>query len=171
MIALIFLLAGLGAIITAVLMITRTNPVHSALWLVLTFCCLSVLYFLLSAPLIGILQVIVYAGAIMVLFLFVIMLLAAERREFQEPDPVRNVRWLGYTFGVLFLAIMGHIVWRSPLLGLRGQVPPSLSLSQSTQLIGNALFTQYLLSFEITSILLLIAMIGAIVIAKRRLIE
>ena len=90
----LFILVAFVAVWSGLMMITRKEPVHSALCLVLTFCSLAMLYFMLGAPFIGVLQVIVYAGAIMVLFVFVIMLLAAERRESEEADPLPGIsRW------------------------------------------------------------------------------
>jgi len=150
-------------------MITRKEPVHSALFLVLTFCGLSLTYFLLGAPFIGVLQVIVYAGAIMVLFLFVVMLLAAERREQTEDDPLPGVRRFGFVFAVLFALMMVYVVWTSPVRGDQGTIPFEQIVANNTQEIGKQMFTTLLLPFEVTSVLLLVAMIGAIVIAKRRI--
>jgi NADH-quinone oxidoreductase subunit J len=110
----IFLVLAAVAVASSVLMITRTNPVHSALLLIVTFGALAALYVLLHAPLLAVLQVAVYAGAIMVLFLFVIMLLAAERREVDLPDPLAAMRWPSYLVCAGFLAAMVYVVWTSP---------------------------------------------------------
>jgi NADH-quinone oxidoreductase subunit J len=165
---LFFIVAAL-AIWTSCLMITRKDPVHSALMLVLTFCSLALLYFMLGAPFLGVLQVIVYAGAIMVLFLFVIMLLAAERREMTEEDPLPGVRKAGYFFAAVFAAFITYVAWHAPLRGAHGSLTMEQIIGNNTQEVGNQLFGPYLLPFEVTSILLLVAMIGAIVLAKRQI--
>jgi NADH-quinone oxidoreductase subunit J len=167
--AILFFIVAALAIWLSALMITRKNPVHSALMLVLTFCCLSLLYFMLGAPFLGVLQVIVYAGAIMVLFVFVIMLLAAERREAAEEDPLPGVRRAGYLFATIFAILMTYVAWHSPSTGVRGSLSLDQIVGDNTQQIGIQLFGHYLLPFEVTSILLLVAMIGAIVLAKRQL--
>ncbi|MGQ9523380.1 MAG: NADH-quinone oxidoreductase subunit J family protein [Armatimonadota bacterium] len=163
----IFLGFAAVALVSAALMITRQNPVHSAMLLVVTFGALAALYILLRAPLLAVLQVAVYAGAIMVLFLFVIMLLAAERREITEPDPLRTMKWPTYLFCAAFLAVMCYVAWTAPARGTPGTMPPDV-VAQHSQLIGHELFTTYLLPFEVASVMLLAAMVGAVVIAKRR---
>ena len=165
----LFFVAAIFAIWTAGLMITSKDPVHSAIMLVLTFCSLSLLYFMLGAPFLGVLQVIVYAGAIMVLFLFVIMLLAAERRETDEEDPIPGVRRLGVVFAALFAAMIAGVVWTTPARGDLGPLPMQQIIDNNVQEVGIQLFSTYLLPFEVTSILLLVAMIGAIVLAKRQI--
>jgi NADH-quinone oxidoreductase subunit J len=152
----------------AVLMVTRTNPVHSALSLVLTFASVAALYVLLRAPLLAVLQVAVYAGAIMVLFVFVVMLLAAERRSQTATDPLIALRWPAYVFGAAFLGAICYAVWTTPALGPVGNLTEDV-VTRHAQVVGEELFTTYLLPFEVTSILLLAAMLGAIVLAKRRL--
>jgi NADH-quinone oxidoreductase subunit J len=124
---------------------------------------------MLGAPFVGVLQIIVYAGAIMVLFVFVIMLLAAERREAATEDPLPGVKRMGFVFATLFALAMTYIVWTSPAKGEHGPLSIDQIVSNNTQEIGTQLFTTYLLPFEITSLLLLVAMIGAIVLAKRQL--
>jgi NADH-quinone oxidoreductase subunit J len=165
----LFLIFSVLAVWTSLMMISQQNPVHSALMLVLTFCSLAVLYFLLGAPFLGVLQVIVYAGAIMVLFLFVIMLLAAERREMQEEDPLPGVRRFGYVFAAAFVAAMSYVFWTHGARGEAGPLTMDQIVANNTQEVGIQIFTTYLLPFEVTSIMLLVAMIGAIVLAKRRL--
>lgn len=165
----LFILFATLAVWTSLNMITMRNPVHSALMLVLTFCSLSVLYFLLGAPFLGVLQVIVYAGAIMVLFLFVIMLLSAEQREATEEDPLPGVRRFGYLFSAVFVLAMSYVFWTSGARGEAGPLSIDQMVANNTQEVGMQIFTTYLLPFELTSIMLLVAMIGAIVLAKRRL--
>jgi NADH-quinone oxidoreductase subunit J len=163
----IFYILAIAAVASAVLMISRSNPVHSALLLVITFGTIAALFVLLRAPLLAVLQVAIYAGAIMVLFVFVIMLLAAERREALAPDPLVAMRWPAYILAAGFLGVMVYVAL-SPARGVRGDIGEEI-IGTHTEVLGRELFTTYLLPFEVTSILLLAAMVGAIVIAKRRL--
>ncbi|MCS7187814.1 MAG: NADH-quinone oxidoreductase subunit J [Armatimonadetes bacterium] len=158
----IFLLVALGAILGAIGMLASSNPVHSALFLVWTLFCVAAVYLLLGAELLAIAQIVVYAGAIMVLFLFIIMLLNLRRDEFGL-DPMPN-QW---TWGLLFTALLA-IVFVSvagTLAALRFSGDP-LTLASISDL-ARLLFTKYLLAFEIASLILLIAMVGVIVLAKR----
>jgi NADH-quinone oxidoreductase subunit J len=162
----IFLSLAVVAVATALGMLLSKNAVHSALYLVLNFATVAVFYLLLGAPFIAISQVTVYAGAIMVLFLFVIMLLGAEQLAPARGFPTQTL--LSITLAVTL------IVEAAYLLISRGAAPgtvttPAASLNSMDSLreIGNALFTQYLLPFEVTSILLLVAMVGAIVLSKQ----
>jgi NADH-quinone oxidoreductase subunit J len=162
--------AGL-AIGSALLCITRRNPVASALWLVVTLFALAALFVLLDAQFIAVLQVLVYAGAIMVLFLFVIMLLNIGRATRSD---IKGAWGLGV--GVLLAGLM-----MVQLLALRfGAPPPQLTLPPGAMAraaaeqgmvaaVARPLFTTYLVPFEITSVLLLAALVGAVVLAKRRL--
>jgi len=159
------------AIGSALLCITRRNPVASALWLVMTLFALAALFVLLDAQFIAVLQVLVYAGAIMVLFLFVIMLLNVGRatRSDIKGGP-------GILVGVGLAGLM-----LVQLLALRFGAPPSqLALAPNAMAraaaeqgmvaaVARPLFSTYLVPFEITSILLLAALVGAVVLAKRRL--
>ncbi len=162
--------AGL-AVASALSCITRRSPVASALWLVVTLFSLAALFVLLDAQFIAVLQVLVYAGAIMVLFLFVIMLLNLGRAG---PTDLKGP--LGLIVGVLLAG--GLLV---QLLGLRQAAPaPGLALAPGVvaravaeqglvPAVARPLFGAYLVPFEITSILLLAAMVGAVVLAKRKL--
>jgi NADH-quinone oxidoreductase subunit J len=154
------------AIASALGMLTSRNAVYSALFLILNFGTIAVFYLLLGAPFLAMAQVAVYAGAIMVLFLFVIMLLGAE----QLVDGSKLLWWqqpLAILLGALLLIETGVI-----LFAREGQFAP-LPAIQTTEAtignptaVGNLLFNEYLLPFEITSVLLLVAMIGAIVLTK-----
>jgi NADH-quinone oxidoreductase subunit J len=159
----IFLIASLFAIFSAVMMVTRRNPVHSALWLVVTFISLAVLYFLLNATFIAISQVIVYAGAIMMLFLFVIMLIHLER----EPEDIGR---LG-AFKILAI-VLTLLLFIEVALGVYyhevGTLKPGSIPYGDAKSVGSLLYTKYFFPFEIASILLLIGIVGAVVLAKRR---
>ena len=160
---LLFLVLALVAITSALGMLISRNAVYSALFLVLNFATVAVYFLLLNAPFIAVAQVSVYAGAIMVLFLFVIMLLGAERAAQAQSIPWQ--RPLAISLAIILLLEAGFI-----LVGQRGVVPlvttelPS-GFGSPAQ-VGTELFQNYLLPFEVTSVLLLVAMIGAIVLTK-----
>ncbi len=162
---LFFILAAV-AVATALGMVFSKNAVYSALFLVLNFATIAVFYLLLGAPFIAISQVTVYAGAIMVLFLFVIMLLGAESLP---PGKVLRHQWI-YASG-LALILVGEAVYillgRNAATGMIDRPDAFLNTMDSLREIGMALFTDYLLPFEATSILLLVAMVGAIVLTKQ----
>ena len=159
------------AIWSAGLCITRRNPVSSALWLVVTLFALAGLFVILDAQFIAVLQVLVYAGAVMVLFLFVIMLLNIGRATRSD---IKGAWGLGV--GVLLAGLM-----MVQLLALRfGAPPPQLTLPPGAMAraaaeqgmvaaVARPLFSTYLVPFEITSMLLLAALVGAVVLAKRKL--
>jgi NADH-quinone oxidoreductase subunit J len=166
----IFWVFATVAIVSAFLCITRQSPVASAMWLMQTLFALAGLYVILDAQFIGVLQILVYVGAIMVLFLFVIMLLNLGRggRSDLQGWGVR---------GITVLLGAGLIV---ELLAFRSAMPNdvllppgTLARAQETQgavaLVSDTLFNQYLAPFEITSVLLLAAVVGAVVLAKRKI--
>jgi NADH-quinone oxidoreductase subunit J len=159
-----YLLAGL-AIASGVLVITRKNPVHSALALILTLLSLAGLYLMLYAPFVAGVQIILYVGGIMVLFLFVIMLVNLERSVREKQF---NQQWIAgvaaaLALGALFVAIYvkGRDLFPAPL-------KPALE-TDNTQRVGEMLYSNYMFPFEIASLLLLVAIIGAVVMAKKRI--
>jgi len=166
-------------IASALMVIVNRHPVHSALFLVLTFLGLAGFYLQLNAPFIAAVQVIVYAGAIMVLFVFVIMLLGVDPESSGEKH-LGISPWLGATFALGLLLELGFLVTR-PLQAGEGSTLPYIKTIASAgetgqtvpfgsiKAVGNTLFTQYVFAFEATSVVLLIAMIGIVVLAKRRL--
>jgi NADH-quinone oxidoreductase subunit J len=165
----VFLVLAAVAVISGFLMITRSNPVNSALFLILNFIALAGLYLTLNAQFVAIIQILVYAGAIMVLVLFVIMLL-----NLQDEEPLRETlgkqHYLSLLFALVALVLIIQVIgWESAasLDNLREQSPLSVQIG-TVEHIGNTLFTQYVFPFELTSILLLAAMIGAVVLAKKR---
>ena len=158
---LFLVLAGL-AVLSALGMLLSRNALYSALYLIINFATVAVMYLTLHAPFIAIVQITVYTGAIMVLFVFVIMLLGAEQIGSQHPQ-----RWflpLAIFLGAVLLVETTYIVFSQRDL-LPGAVEV-LDQFGSPKAIGALLFNQYLLPFEATSILLLVAMIGAIVLTK-----
>ena len=157
------------AVLASLLVVGQGNPMHSVMLLIVSFGALAGLYVLLDAPFTAVTQIIVYAGAIMVLFLFVVMLLNVPR---EEPVPVAISALLGPTgmrMGVLLSLLLGaEIVWALARVGIGwfAQGTSAASVS-SVALIGNALFTRHAFAFEATSILILVAMVGAVVLARK----
>jgi len=161
---LFFALAAV-ALISGVLVVFQTHPLRSALWLIVNFFAVAAIYLLLNAEFIAAIQIIVYAGAIMVLFLFVIMLLNLRQPEEPPRRPFALQRVAGLALSVamaFFLAFGLGQVKLTPAAPAR----PGLG---NTESIARLLFTDYLLPFEVTSILLLVAIVGAVVLSKRKL--
>jgi len=159
-----FYIFGLLAIASALAFVTRKSPVAAALWLVNTMFCLSALYIMMDAQFIGAIQVLVYAGAIMVVFLFVVMLL-----NLGHPSDMADMRG---TWGKLLAAGIG-VVLLAQILVIQRQRLPSIIPEVVTERnvitgIAGPLFNEYLLAFEVTSVLLLAAIVGAVLLAKRR---
>jgi NADH-quinone oxidoreductase subunit J len=176
----LFYLFAAIAVATSLLVIAQRNPIYSVLLLIASFGALSGLYVLLEAPFVAVIQIIVYAGAIMVLFLFVVMLLNAPHedpqrdefththREAAAPDPIAIAVGMKAVmrFGaVLAAALVVELVWALS----RGGEPGDLSggATSSVKALGQLLFTEYAFAFEVTSILILVAMVGAVVLARR----
>jgi NADH-quinone oxidoreductase subunit J len=163
----IFLLLALVALVSAAMMLLSRNAVHSALWLVLNFAVVALFFLWLGAPFIAMVQVTVYAGAIMVLFLFVIMLLGAEMVQ-GERNVLRSQPLLTLFFALIFLGVAGLYF----LSGGAGAAPEPFAGAEAARAFGGptevglALFTQYSLPFEITSLLLLVGMIGAVALTR-----
>jgi NADH-quinone oxidoreductase subunit J len=154
---------ALVVIITSIGMLVSRNAVYAALFLVLNFASVAVLYVTLGAPFIAMAQVTVYAGAIMILFLFVIMLLGAERLA-DEAD-VQRRRLLAILLAAIFLAEVTWLVLFQSGVSPQGLAMPASDFANPAS-IGLTLFSTYLLPFEITSLILLVAIIGAIVLTK-----
>jgi len=163
--AILFFILALISIISAVSMLFSRNAVYSALFLIINFGTIASFYLMLGAPFLAMAQVTVYAGAIMVLFLFVIMLLGAEQLRHSQ-----SIGWqqpLAIILGAVLLVEAGVIFFS--MRDTSGMLPSFSTLDSEAAgplAIGTALFNQYLLPFEITSVLLLVAMIGAIVLTK-----
>ena len=158
-----FYLFGLIAVAAALLFVTRKSPVAAALWLVTTMFSLAAMYVLMDAQFVGAIQVLVYAGAIMVVFLFVVMLL-----NLGHADEVSDFRgkWGRLAAGGLGLALAAQL-----LALTRGSIPRVMPETEATRQVvaplAQVLFTDQLIAFEVTSILLLAAIVGAVVIARR----
>ncbi|MEP7381710.1 MAG: NADH-quinone oxidoreductase subunit J [Gemmatimonadota bacterium] len=166
-----FYLFGLIAIASAVTFVTRKSPVAAALWLVNTMFCLAALYVMLDAQFVGVIQILVYAGAIMVVFLFVVMLL-----NLGHPDELSDIRgkWGRLAAGLLGLVILAQVMTLARTHPQSSLVQSDFARMEATRdlnavsEIAKPLFSDNLLAFELTSILLLVAIVGAVVIGKRR---
>ncbi|HEX2780860.1 MAG TPA: NADH-quinone oxidoreductase subunit J [Gemmatimonadaceae bacterium] len=166
-----FYLFGIIAIAAAICFVTRKSPVSAAMWLVGTMFSLAAMYVMLDAPFIGAIQVLVYAGAIMVVFLFVIMLLNLGQAS--EIADARSQGWriaAGLVGLVLLAEIFALTRARSvePLTAPVGTAAQGIAEHGAVGMVAGPLFTTYLLPFEITSVLLLAAIVGAVMIGKQR---
>ena len=164
---LFFLIISLVAIVSAILVISCKNPINSALSLILTFFCLATYYVMLDAPFLAAVQVMVYAGAIMVLIVFTIMLL--NIRVNASKSHAHSVV-LGCIIGFFTLLNTAFIIMKSQVAPPNGPLTGEIIKQQGhTELIGREMFTTFLLPFEITSILLLVAIVGAVILAKKKI--
>lgn len=161
--AALFYIVAAVAVVAALGVILQRTPVYSALSLIVVLGSLAVIYLLLGAPFIAVIQVIVYAGAIMVLFVLVIMLLNAGHEA--PTNRSRLARWLGLPLLAAFLVEILIFVWKSFPAG--AAAPAALDAGPSA--IGTLLFRNYVLPFEVTSLLILVAILGAVVLAKKQL--
>jgi NADH-quinone oxidoreductase subunit J len=166
-----YLLSGL-AIATSALVIGQRNPMYSVLLLVASFGALAGLYIQLDAPFVAVAQIIIYAGAVMVVFLFVVMLLNAPQEDAAEWDRMHPLRRPAFARfgGLLALLLVVQLTWA--LMTAAGIDAPVASRAgsevvSSVRSLGRALFTDYVFAFEATSILILVAMVGAVVLARR----
>jgi NADH-quinone oxidoreductase subunit J len=161
--AVLFYIFAAVAVASAVVVIAQRNPIYSAFALVVTLCSLAVIFGLLGSPFIAALQVIVYAGAIMVLFLFVLMLLNVRREEDPPAAGGRTLRGVG-------LALVTLLVLQAGTVLLRADLHPAREFDASTMRMAKELFSpHFLYAFEATSVLILAALVGAVVLAKKEL--
>jgi NADH-quinone oxidoreductase subunit J len=159
--ALLFYLIGALIVIATVLAVTRRNVVHGVIYLVISFFGSGMLFYLLGAPLLGALQIIIYAGAIMILFLFIVMMLRVEQ---SGGNLFSAGQWIpAAVLGVLFLVLVGLL-----LIGNPGGHRPMAAVSVSPAAFGEYLFQKHWLAIEITSLLLLIALLAAFILGRKR---
>lgn len=148
---------------SAIMVVISRNPVHSVLWLIVTFFAISGHYILMNAQFIGIVNLIVYAGAIMVLFLFVIMLMNLNAAE--EPQKNRWMKFAGIISGGCLLLVMVAALKNAEIRGMETQMQEgNIGLIEN---LGRTLFTDFVVPFEVSSVLFLSAMVGAVVIGKK----
>lgn len=160
--AVIVLAGGLGVIVSP-------KPVHSALFLVMTLFGVAVLFILLDAPFLAAVQVIVYAGAIVILFLFVLMLLGVDRDEDLSIEPLAGQRPLAVVVGASIVGIVLAVLLAATdaITGARAANEPLDPATANVRQLGRSLFTDHVVAFELTAVLLTIAVVGAIVFARR----
>ena len=162
-----FLITAAAAIASALLMVTRRNPIMSVLFLIVNFFCLALIYLILRAQFIAIIQILVYAGAIMVLFLFTIMLLnLGDEQQLTEKVSYRKLVALALS-GALFFEVMVGIAL--PMGTGPTQLHENAVQIGTVESIGKVLYTEYLFPFEATSILLLAAIVGVVLLAKKKM--
>lgn len=164
---LFFYMVAFVAVLASLMVIFSRNPINSALSLVLTFFCLATLYVMLDAPFMAAIQVIVYAGAIMVLIVFVIMLLNIRT---ETGGRTNHALAAGSILGGFTLFVICYFLYRSVPAATAGAMDANQVIQVGhTELIGEALYSRFLLPFEVTSLLLLAAIIGAVVLAKKKI--
>jgi NADH-quinone oxidoreductase subunit J len=164
----VFWATAIVSLISALYMVASRNAVHSALLLVVNFFTLAVFYVLLDAHFLAAAQVIVYAGAIMVLFLFVIMLLGVDRHE-DLTETIPGQRWMAYILGAGLAGVIAFTLRTAfDTTPFEAKALATANTGGNVQGLGRLLFTSYLFPFEVTSLLLIVAAIGAMVIGKRR---
>ena len=163
----VFVVAGIATLAGAFGVIVSSNPVHAALMLVMTLFGIAVLFVAQAAHFLAAVQVIVYAGAIVVLFLFVIMLLGVDRSENLGVEPLRGQRLaagLAGLLGFVEVLLLARNQWATGAASVAGAADGPGS---NVEKVARSLFTRYLLAFEVTSVLLVIAVVGAVVLARR----
>lgn len=164
----VFIITALTAIFAAVMVITRRNPIHSAMFLVLNFLCIAVLYLLLNSQFIAIVQVMIYAGAIMMLVIFVIMLLSVEEEERQRLMRLSPAQVMGLVLVLILFAQLIYGVAVAVLPGDLGEFSPErIAQLGDIKAVAGLLFTRFLFPFEVASILLLVGIIGAVILSKK----
>ena len=166
---LFFFAFGICAVLAGLMVVVSRNPVHSALYLILTLFCVAGLFVLMNAHFLAAIQIMVYAGAIMVLFLFVVMLLNIKALE-GEFEKLMPLKVLGCGAALFFLIEVFYLINKRSSIGISGDATADIIAQEgNTKLVGKLLFTNFLLPFEITSVLLTVAIIGAVILAKRNL--
>jgi len=161
-----FYILGFGAVLSALLMVTNKKPVNAAMCLIMTMFLLAGMYVLLDAHLMAALQIIVYAGAIMVLFLFVIMLLNIQEKEGRLGINKIATQFAGVAIVGGIFVVIANLVTIDHSLVKAGDMVNGFG---TTKAVGTLLFTDFILPFEIASVLLLAAIVGAVILAKRRI--
>jgi NADH-quinone oxidoreductase subunit J len=167
---LVFYAFAAMAVLGSLLVILQRNPIYSVVSLIAAFFGLSGLYVLLDAPFVAVVQIIIYAGAIMVLFLFVVMLLNVPREDASEWDRTHLLSrpWPKRAGVLLALVLIAQLGWAlSRTSGIGGGVGQQAAGITDVGELGQVLFTDYMFAFEVTSVLILVAMVGAVILARR----
>lgn len=169
----VFVCASVMVLAGALGVILRSNPVHAALSLILTLFGVAVLFVAQHAEFLAAVQVIVYAGAIVVLFLFVIMLLGVDRAENMRTEPLAAQRWIAGVVGIGMLALLVAAVYSgSDEVVVRGEGIASTvagdNPNANVEQLAKSIFSDYVVAFELTSVLLVVAVVGTVLLARRR---
>ena len=167
----VFIVAALVVVVSSLLMTTRKNPIHSALWMIVTFFAMAVIYLLLNAQFIAVAQVMVYAGAIMMLILFVIMMVSLDNgsQNEQKKFPLtlgKKAAW-SLVIIILLLELMFGALFYQTTAKIGSYPAEAVTSLGNAKTIGILLYGQYLFPFEIASILLLVGIIGAVVLSRK----
>ena len=166
-----FYILALAAVVSAFMVVKSRNPMHSALWLLVTFCSVAGIYLLLNAEFVAAIQIIIYAGGVLVLYIFVIMFVDLSKEESLKHV---NHKPKQVFFAVLFTAALALIVVWTARIGIAGREDTTFqdiaivgTTTDSTRILAKELFLKYLYPFEVASVLLLVAMIGSVILARR----
>jgi NADH-quinone oxidoreductase subunit J len=164
----LFYVFAVVAVAASVLVIGQRSPIYSVMLLIVSFAALAGLYVLLDAPFVAVIQIIIYAGAILVLFLFVVMLLNVPKElAGLEKRRALGPRRFGVALAVVFAAELVWAVWHAATAHEMVGAAASAKAVESVRTIGQVLYTDYAFPFEVTSLLIIVAMVGAVVLAKR----
>jgi NADH-quinone oxidoreductase subunit J len=167
-----FMVLAVAAVVTSLMMVTRKNPVHSALWMIATFFTMAVIYLLLNAQFIAVAQVMVYAGAIMMLILFVIMLVHMETGGEGSAGAARRSKATRIAGALVTAILLAELLFGALFYQMTGRsgdyTVATVNSVGGVKTVGALLYGQYLFPFEIASILLLVGIVGAVVLSKRK---
>lgn len=161
---LFFYIFAIVAIISAICVVTLRNAVHSAFFLIITLLQVAAIFILLRSPFLAAVQVFVYVGAVMVLFLFAVMVLDIGKEQFREHMHSQAIPAVAIVIGLL--GTLGYFAYKGKLTAPLGKYTEAV-LAKNTEVIGKSLYTQYIFPFEVVSLLLLIALVGAIVLVMK----
>lgn len=168
-----FFVLAVASVASAIGVISFKNAVHSALSLILTLLFLALFYLQLGAMFIAVVQILIYAGAIMVLFLFVVTMLASEVRDTELPDRIPWQRGIAAALGLILVGALSYLLFTGTVIDASAKASGANSLSQvvtsqgDTQAFGLALFHGFAFPFEVTSLLIVVALLGAMVLGRR----
>ncbi len=168
-----FFVLAVASVASAIGVISFKNAVHSALSLILTLLFLALFYLQLGAMFIAVVQILIYAGAIMVLFLFVVTMLASEVRDTELPDRIPWQRGIAAALGLILVGALSYLLFTGTAIDASAKASGANSLSQvvtsqgDTQAFGLALFHGFAFPFEVTSLLIIVALLGAMVLGRR----
>ncbi len=166
--AVFFWIFSISAVVLSIVFVTRRNPVHAALILVVDFVVLACLYVLLSSQFIAMAQIMVYAGAIMMFFIYIIMHIGLEAKKV-EPWELPAFKVVGFIFAILIFFEFLFVSVKGEMFGLvGGMTPEKIERVGSIQAVAYLLYTKYVLAFEVISILLLAGIVAAVILAKKR---